>query len=1221
MKILKVGIKNINSLRLERTIDFTAEPLANTGLFAITGDTGAGKTTILDAITLALYGRVHRNKDNVKEVLSYGSSECLAEVEFETPSGKYRSKWSIWRAHKKVDGNILGPDREVSKWNPEKKEFEIIAEKIREADTIVAEVTGLDYDRFCRSVLLSQGDFAAFLRANEKERSDLLERITGTAVYSEISKAAYEKAKLESQKLEALEQELQLLKIEETEVLDGIKEELKTKTQETKELTVSLNQNRQELNIVEQIAKLQEQQQQLENEREELAHRQKEQAPKLEALQQHEKISPLVADLTLLDAQQEQVLENQHSLKTLEEHIETGNTAINLANTTFDESQKQLETVQQELRELQPVFEKVGTLDAALKSLSQDEQRGQSHLLEVQLQQEETGEQLLLLEKEQEELAQKQKQIGAWLSEHTHLEKLPNHLPRIEHLREVLRDQLRLQLSLEKDWEALEIKQKELAALLKKQQALSGKKAKQLQQLNKQFEEAVPDKYAQTRTDLLELLQDDIDKLGKEREQLDRLAFVVAQYQKQLEEMEKLEDMLEELRFKEYELGKAVMNFMDEEERLNSYHQFKQQQYEQQQLIANYEKDRSNLEEGEPCPLCGAVHHPFSEKAYEPFVDEARLELEKAAKQLEKFRTNYKATLANHQKVVAQIQQLSGDEKQALSGRLEEQFGKLLSFEEQIAIHFPDLKLIHFEKTQNKVLQQQLLQVNKQLETQTQVRTRLQQLHKQLDAVETEFRMIEQEERDLQSQIKLIAEKKLDLEEKRKANNQSFSESEDKINQLLKAYGYTFSIDSAKQMFTELEQLQANFESYSKALAQNEKALAVKSEGLTLMKKQLKDLDKVKSQRQAALNKIVEEKTSLTEERQLLFGDKELVAEQEKINTKLQDAQNAVQEGRENLKVLKADVKAHEKQKKQLAEQITAQRERLEKLQQKLEQKATQFGFEHLEALQKARLSEEDAQEISAHRDRLQRHAIELEQSAKTIESSLASLLKTERSGLSSEELTAAIQDQESALQLLQQQMGGLRERLDEQERRMREAAQLVEAIAIQKEEYLRWAKLNDIIGTADGKKFRVFAQGLTLRRLVLLANHHLLQLDGRYRIEKRSDNELELDIIDTYQADNRRSMNTLSGGESFLVSLALALGLSDLAGRNANIQSLFIDEGFGTLDENSLDLALTTLENLQSSGKTIGVISHVKALKERIATQIQLVKHGSGVSQMRVVG
>jgi exonuclease SbcC len=161
---------------------------------------------------------------------------------------------------------------------------------------------------------------------------------------------------------------------------------------------------------------------------------------------------------------------------------------------------------------------------------------------------------------------------------------------------------------------------------------------------------------------------------------------------------------------------------------------------------------------------------------------------------------------------------------------------------------------------------------------------------------------------------------------------------------------------------------------------------------------------------------------------------------------------------------------------------------------------------------------------------------------------------------------------------------------------------------------------LNKLIGQADGKKFRIFAQGLTLKQLVTLANRHLINLNPRYIIEKDATTDLELLIVDTFQADTKRPMSTLSGGESFLVSLALALGLSDLAGQNTNIESLFIDEGFGTLDEKTLEDAIATLENLNHSGKTIGIISHVSALKEKITTQIRVTKKGGGVSILELV-
>jgi exonuclease SbcC len=136
-----------------------------------------------------------------------------------------------------------------------------------------------------------------------------------------------------------------------------------------------------------------------------------------------------------------------------------------------------------------------------------------------------------------------------------------------------------------------------------------------------------------------------------------------------------------------------------------------------------------------------------------------------------------------------------------------------------------------------------------------------------------------------------------------------------------------------------------------------------------------------------------------------------------------------------------------------------------------------------------------------------------------------------------------------------------------------------------------------------------------------MLANRYLLKINQRYRILKNPAQDLDLQIVDTYQADAIRPMATLSGGESFLVSLALALGLSDLAGRQAQIGSLFIDEGFGTLDAETLDTAISSLENLQATGKMIGIISHVEALKERISTQIQIIKMTGGTSKLQIVG
>jgi len=159
---------------------------------------------------------------------------------------------------------------------------------------------------------------------------------------------------------------------------------------------------------------------------------------------------------------------------------------------------------------------------------------------------------------------------------------------------------------------------------------------------------------------------------------------------------------------------------------------------------------------------------------------------------------------------------------------------------------------------------------------------------------------------------------------------------------------------------------------------------------------------------------------------------------------------------------------------------------------------------------------------------------------------------------------------------------------------------------------------LNALVGSADGAKFRRFAQGLTLSNLVHLANAQLERLFGRYQLQCQQSDNLALEVVDTWQGDTARDIKTLSGGESFLISLALALALSDLVSNKTSIDSLFLDEGFGTLDNNTLEVALDALDNLNASGKMIGVISHVDALKERIGVQIKVKKlSGLGVSSL----
>ena len=207
-------------------------------------------------------------------------------------------------------------------------------------------------------------------------------------------------------------------------------------------------------------------------------------------------------------------------------------------------------------------------------------------------------------------------------------------------------------------------------------------------------------------------------------------------------------------------------------------------------------------------------------------------------------------------------------------------------------------------------------------------------------------------------------------------------------------------------------------------------------------------------------------------------------------------------------------------------------------------------------------------------------------------------------------------------------ELSGIRDACEELRRKIRNhldlelrIAEIEEGLSDRKKKIRRWELLNQLIGDSTGKKFNDFAQDMSLSQLLRHANIRLKDLSDRYKIDKPVDDEDDsLVAIDEHMGGQRRSVKTLSGGETFILSLSMALALSDLASRNVEINSLFIDEGFGTLDPETLDQTLDTLEKLQAeSSKTIGIISHVDSLKERIATQICLQRNGQGYSTLEV--
>lgn len=1073
MRILQVRFKNLNSLVGEWQIDLMHPAFASDGIFAITGPTGAGKTTILDAICLALYGRTPRLTKVTKsgnEIMSRQTGECFAEVTFETQCGRYRCHWSQHRARKKPDGELQAPKHEIANADS----GEIFESKIRGVAEQIESATGMDFDRFTRSMLLAQGGFAAFLQAAPDDRAPILEQITGTEIYSQISIRVHERQREERENLNLLQAETAGIVILDPEQEKEIGQALETRRKEETDLAAKSADTGKAItwhNIInglkKEIGELTDESSKLQIDIEAFK-------PDREKLNRALSAASLDGAYATLTATRKQQVDDRGALKAEEEALPGLESSSGEQVEALKSAEQQTVQAKEELKTSAPTLQKVRSLDQKLAGLEKAVLDGDEACSKDAAKIDADKKAQI---KEQEKRSKANETlvlVVGYLKEHAQDEWLISGLAGVE---------------------------EQLNGLLSKHNEIVQKEASHDTAVNA-LEQAVN-------------ALDDCQKQSGIRKQ-------------------ELEDASKQLQF-----GKDALSQLLGDRLLREYRAEKETLLREMAFlakIAELEDHRAKLEDGEPCPLCGATEHPFAEGNV-PVPDETEKKIdaltrliskgedqEAAIKKLEEAESLARKNLTESEK----LDSTAANDKEAAEKALVEVKDGLVKLRADFA-----------ERRQAVTTKLQPLGIADIPETD--ISSLIESLSARLNA--------------WQAQVK----KKADIEKQ------------------------IADIDS------EVKRLDAVIETQSIGLAE-------KLERLESLKKEL---------------------STGIDERNALYGDKNPDDEERRLNKAIADVEGAEKQARERNNELQQKWNTAKAHVASLKKRIDQREPELRRLETEFTEGLAPVGFSNEEQFLAAILPSEGRAELTATAKNLDDREIDLKARQKDRETRLATEVDRKITDRSLEELEPQFKEQEDALKEVRDIIAGLKHKLSENTVAKERIKEKQTAIEAQKKECRRWENLHELIGSADGKKYRNFAQGLTFEMMIGHANRQLQKMTDRYLLIRDDAQPLELNVVDNYQAGEIRSTKNLSGGESFIVSLSLALGLSHMASKNVRVDSLFLDEGFGTLDEEALDTALETLAGLQQDGKLIGVISHVPALNERISTQILVSPQTGGRSKI----
>jgi exonuclease SbcC len=1247
MKILAIRGKNLASLCAEFEINYQLEPLRSAGLYAITGPTGAGKSTLLDTLCLALYEKTPRlrfaktsgenipdvgdndiSPSDARTILRRGAGEGYAEVDFVGSDGvDYRSRWSVRRARIKGDGKLQASEMTFTRI----ADGQALGDQ-RKTETLkrIEKAIGLSFEQFTRAVLLAQNDFATFLKASDDDRAELLQTLTGTSQFSDLSMRAYQRMKDEKAQLEQFQIQLQTLAPLAADQRAAQEAQAKSKVSDVKSIGVEKAALEDQLRWHQHLASLSQAVMGAKQSQEEAEHLSVEALPRRSELAQIDQVQearPLWQSVQRLHADTEKY---QVEVQRVSFAMDAAATRVSARAIELSVSNAAAASAETLGLNAQPLLDQAKALDVQMMTL----QGPLASALQAKKQAAiscDTCQTALIDKRDHLQQAQASQALTLqWLTQHVQLQLLAEGWQRFETLFAQAGHDLHTKTKASAEIVSLTRKVESSAGTLITAQQEWGD-AERLHEAAVQALDASRKSLAVFDAPQI-LAQRQSINLRREHLQgaaaLWREIVLQKQNSKHLHKQRLFQlDNLSSIKV-ELQDAKALAPMLDRDYALL------EQTLQIAQLAASESAEglREQLQTGLACPVCGGLEHPYAD--HQPYQDAVLIALKKNVMN----KQNERLSLTTRTGVLSGRFSSVHDQFEALNAAClvsDKALIQLNAAWTQLTLHFEWALMA--ENAVQESLDLALVASTSALDALVLQERKLQKAIQSRDVFQTAK---DQAQRGSQRQKERVTA----IVSAQKSNQQALQSVVQQIAELTSQIKITLTqLDSAFVDGSWQESWRQNTHAFVAQCALDALNWNTRQKQLTEFFNQIQFLNNAVENLTLAHAQSVQTAMGLDrehcrqevvlqtirEKRKVFFDGKSTQDVESALSSALAQARQAQTQSQAcSQHALNEHTRLIEMA-RQSAAQVLCSSAELFKAQSEFDTWHSSFQSRTAVVEPNTDLLLERLQHwlgftqtwVATERSQLQEIENKLT-STQAVWMQQSQILGKHQAVCPTSDDVATVDKKlsvlDEALVAANEALTALRIVLAEDDKRLIATDDLRQKMQLQSVRSNVWARLGDLIGSADGKKFRNFAQQMTLDILLGYANSHLQSLTKRYRLQ-RIKNALGLLVVDQDMGDEVRSVHSLSGGESFLVSLALALGLASLSSHQVKVESLFIDEGFGSLDADALLLAMDALDKLQAQGRKVGVISHVQEMTERISTRVQVKRLAGGLSKVVV--